>query len=195
MRQARIAALKVRHRQPKQQSTRKKRYQCRISRPPQTRFVNRSFLLSIVASLLFSFLFLEVSLGRIFTLVIIREMKISSAVSSMVSKNWQRTIEERDDVMFDCSLDKNWQRTIEEKDDVMFDYNIDKSCFLFIESRATISIADLPIVLEVLEERQAKEKRPNRRIQTVGWVLAGPIPELQQGSLWRQRYSDSDCKA
>jgi hypothetical protein len=30
--------------------------------------------------------------------MIIREMKISSAVSSMVSKNWQRTIEERDDV-------------------------------------------------------------------------------------------------
>jgi len=49
-------------------------------------------------SLLFSFLFLEVLFCRIFTLVIIREMKISSAVSSMVSKNWQRTIEERDDV-------------------------------------------------------------------------------------------------
>jgi hypothetical protein len=50
---------------------------------------------------------------------------------------------------------------IEEKDDVMFRYSIDKSCFLFIESCATISIADLRIVLEVLEERQAKEKRPN----------------------------------
>jgi hypothetical protein len=49
-------------------------------------------------SLLFSFLFPEVSFCRIFTLVIIREMKISSVVSSMVSKNWQRTIEERDDV-------------------------------------------------------------------------------------------------
>ncbi len=50
---------------------------------------------------------------------------------------------------------------IEEKDDVMFRYSIDKSYFLFIESCATISIADLRIVLEVLEERHAKEKRPN----------------------------------
>jgi DNA polymerase elongation subunit (family B) len=85
-------------------------------------------------------------------------------VSSMVSKNLQRTTEVRDDVMFERVLDKNWQRTIEEKDDVMFDYNIDKSCFLFIESCATISIVDLRILLEILEERQAKEKRPNRRI-------------------------------
>lgn len=96
--------------------------------------------------------------------MIIRERKISSAVSSMVSKNWQRTTEVRDDVLFQRVLDKNWQRTIEEKDDVMFDYDVHKSCFLFIESCATISIADLRIVLEVLEERQAKEKRPNRRI-------------------------------
>ncbi len=71
----------------------------------------------------------------------------------MLSKNWQRTTEVREDVMFERVLDKNWQRTIEEKDDVMFDYSIEKSCFLFIESCATISIAGFRIVLEVLEER------------------------------------------
>ncbi len=54
---------------------------------------------------------------------------------------------------------------IEEKDNVMFRYSIDKSCFLFIESCATISIADLRIVMEVGGPRRETGKREEAKLK------------------------------